>query len=532
MNMMAIISLITFFIYLNIGIYAFRLDRKSSLNRLFLLWCLSMAVWSLGYSFVYYLQGKNQIWLECIFMKVSAIGWCSFSSISLHIIMLITENRFIKKVKVLIYIPGIIFFLTTIIFFWPSRVVSKFIENFFYIGNFLYNFSFLLVSIYLTYIWGKKSENIREKKQANIIVVTSIIPFTLNLITQTILPIFKLTFFPLMGHIYSLVMLLGTLYAINKYKLLNISTDRLIDEILSEMMDLFALLSPKGKIIRVSKSTEQLLEYREGELLGKEIGSLVKEIKDIKELKELESLIVNNKNNTAIRYEEFNIITKNGDVIPVSLSCSVITDPYLKDILGIAIIGHDIRMMKKLEQEIKEHKEAEKKLKENQEIFLYLAYHDTLTGLYNRKYFYEQLNAQLKNSKDNNKFFAVFFIDLNGFKKVNDDFGHDFGDFLLCEAGKRIKECVKECDVVARIGGDEFTLIITSINSNEDAFNLENNIHRALNRPINKENMSISIEASIGISIFPEDGDNEDTLINEADRRMYTIKHKRNHYKV
>ena len=178
------------------------------------------------------------------------------------------------------------------------------------------------------------------------------------------------------------------------HKLLNISTDRLIDEILSDMMDLFVLLSPKGKIIRVSKSTEQLLEYIEGELLGKEIGSLVKEIK---ETKELESLIVNNKNNTTIRYEEFNIITKNGDVIPVSLSCSVITDPYLKDILGIAIIGHDIRMMKKLEQEIKEHKEAEKKLKENQEIFLYLAYHDTLTGLYNRKYFYEQLNAQLKN---------------------------------------------------------------------------------------------------------------------------------------
>lgn len=527
MNIMVIMSLITFFIYLNIGIYSFRLDKRSSLNRMFLLWCLSMAVWSLGYSFVYYLRGTDQIWLECIFMKVSAIGWCSFSSISLHIIMLITENRFIKKVKVLIYVPGIIFFLTTLTFFWPSRIVPKFIENFFYIGDFLYNFSFLLVSIYLTYIWGKKSQNIREKKQASIIVITSIIPFTLNLITQTILPIFHITFFPLMGHIYSLIMVLGTLYAINKYKLLNISTDRLIDEILSEMMDLFVLLSPKRKIIRVSKSTEQLLEYNEGELLGKEIDTVVKEIK---ELKELESLIVNNGNNTTIRYEEFNVITKSGNIIPVSFSCSVITDVYLKDVLGIAIIGHDIRMVKKLEQEIKEHKEAEKKLKENQEVFLYLAYHDTLTGLYNRKYFYEQLNTQLKNSKENNKFFAVFFIDLNGFKKVNDDFGHDFGDFLLCEAGKRIKECVGECDVVARIGGDEFTLIINSTSSYEDTLNLENNIHRALNRPINKKNMYISIKASIGISVFPEDGDNEDALINKADSRMYAIKHKRHNY--
>lgn len=529
MNTMVIISIITFFIYLNIGIYSFRLDKRSSLNRMFLLWCLSMAMWSLGYSFVYYLQGKNQIWLECIFMKVSAIGWCSFSSISLHIIMLITENRFIKKVKVLIYIPGIIFFLMTIIFFWPSRVVPKFIENFFYIGDFLYNFSFLLVSIYLTYIWGKRSQNIREKKQASIIVTTSIIPFTLNLITQTILPIFQITFFPLMGHIYSLIMVSGTLYAINKYKLLNISTDRLIDEILSEMMDLFVLLSPKGKIIRVSKSTEKLLEYNEGELLGKEIDSLVKEIKEVKEL---DSLIVNNKNSTTTRREEVSVVTKNGSVIPVSLSCSVIKDVYLKDVLGIAIVGHDIRIMKKLEQEIKEHKEAEKKLKENQEVFLYLAYHDTLTGLYNRKYFYEQLNTQLKNSKENNKFFAVFFIDLNEFKKVNDNFGHDFGDFLLCEAGKRIKECLSEGDVVARIGGDEFTLIINSIDSQKDALKLEDNIHRALSRPINKENVGISIEASIGISIFPQDGDNEDTLINKADSRMYVIKHKRNNYIV
>lgn len=525
MNIMAIISLTTFFVYLNIGIYAFTLDKRSSLNRMFLLWCMSMAVWSLGYSFVYYLQGKNQPWLECVFMKVSAIGWCSFSSISLHIIMLITENRSIKKVKVLIYIPGIIFFLTTLIFFWPSKLVPKFIENFFYIGDFSYNFSFLLFSIYLTYIWGKKSQNIREKKQASIIVIASIIPFTLNLITQTILPIFQITFFPLMGHVYSLIMVSGTLYAINKYKLLNIPTDRLIDEILSEMMDLFVLLSPKGRIIRVSKSTEKLLGYNEGELLDKELDILVKEIK---ELEELDSLIVNNKNNTTIRYEEFSISTKNRNVIPVSLSCSVIKDTYLKDVLGVAIIGHDIRIIKKLKQEIKEHKEAEKKLKENQEVFLYLAYHDTLTGLYNRKYFYEQLDTQLKNSKENNKFFAVFFIDLNGFKKVNDNFGHDFGDFLLCEAGKRIRKCVREGDVVARIGGDEFTLTINSINSYKDALKLENDIHKALNSPINKENVSISIEASIGISIFPEDGKDGNTLINKADSKMYAVKHKRN----
>ncbi|MBV7273641.1 GGDEF domain-containing protein [Clostridiaceae bacterium UIB06] len=135
---------------------------------------------------------------------------------------------------------------------------------------------------------------------------------------------------------------------------------------------------------------------------------------------------------------------------------------------------------------------------------------------------------ELKDSKEKNKFFSVFFIDLNEFKKVNDNFGHDFGDFLLCEVGKRIKECVRECDVVARIGGDEFTLIISDISSYENALELEKNIHKALGRPIMREDTCVSLYASIGISMFPEDGDNEDSLINKADSRMYMIKNKVN----
>lgn len=519
MIIFSFISIFAFMAYLYIGIYTFNLCKKSKINKLFLTWCISMAIWSFAYYFVYAVYPNENVWRQYIWMKISAIGWCSFSSIILHLALLLTENKAVEKlkIKILIYTPGIVFFLTTVIFFRPDYTTPFFIEKFFYIGDFIYNFSFLSACIFIIYLWGKKSDNIRIKKQSTIICISSTVPFALNLLTQTILPALGIRSMPLMGQIYSLIMVFGAYYAIRRYKLFNISTERLIDEILSEIVDIFLLLSPKGEIIRVSKSTEILLQYHEGEILDKNISSIIRNIdllKDVNKIKEPVSK----------KYSEIDFLKKDGGLMPASISCSYIVDEKLKDLLGIAIVGHDITIMKNLEREIEEHKKAKKLLEENNEKFLYFAYHDNLTGVPNRKFFYERLENELKAAKGNNSKFAVFFIDLDNFKDINDCYGHEMGDFLLIEAARRIKECIKEIDIVSRFGGDEFAVLVYDVSSLEDALKIVDKITAAIGDPVCKEGKCIAVKGSVGISIYPDNGKDADTLINDADKKMYKVK--------
>jgi PAS domain S-box-containing protein len=283
------------------------------------------------------------------------------------------------------------------------------------------------------YVWGKNSDSIREKKQSLIICISSIVPFVINLIVQTLLPMVGIKSLPPLGQVFTLIMVLGIFYVIKKYRFFSVSTESLVDEILSNMMDLFILLSPKGKILRVSKSTEELLKYENGEIIGRDIDSV------INEKVFLENIYSRQNDISVIKYEKLNCMAKDGSPVAISGTCSFIIDKYLKDVLGIAIVGHDIILMQELEKEIEEHKQTEKMLKESQERFVHLAYHDSLTDLPNRKYFYERLFIELKKANRNNSKFAVFFLDLDGFKNVNDNYGHEMGDYLLCEVANRIK---------------------------------------------------------------------------------------------
>ena len=119
---------------------------------------------------------------------------------------------------------------------------------------------------------------------------------------------------------------------------------------------------------------------------------------------------------------------------------------------------------------------------------------------------------------------SIMFIDLDGFKSVNDNLGHNIGDLLLIEVGNRLKKCVRESDTVARMGGDEFTLILAKINTMHDAEIVARKIQDLIGQPFTINNHSIYISCSIGISIFPDHSDNEEVLIKKADNAMYQAK--------
>lgn len=153
-----------------------------------------------------------------------------------------------------------------------------------------------------------------------------------------------------------------------------------------------------------------------------------------------------------------------------------------------------------------------------------MAYHDSLTGLPNRKLFYLKLEQTLCQAQLNNMVFAILYIDFDGFKSINDTYGHQIGDFVLSTASQKLKHCIRKEDILARIGGDEFVILLNDIQNYENAELVVKKLLSILNDPIMKNNHKLFINASIGISLYPLNGDTIDSLIQNADHHMYTIK--------
>ncbi len=154
----------------------------------------------------------------------------------------------------------------------------------------------------------------------------------------------------------------------------------------------------------------------------------------------------------------------------------------------------------------------------------HMAYHDPLTGLPNRQMYRERLNEALARAKRNRQLVAVLFLDLDRFKIINDTLGHTVGDQCLKEAGKRLLRCVRDTDMVARLGGDEFTILLEGLEKIERVRRVCNEVVASLNRPFHINGEEFFSPASIGVSCYPGDGDDEETLIKQADTAMYHAK--------
>ena len=166
-----------------------------------------------------------------------------------------------------------------------------------------------------------------------------------------------------------------------------------------------------------------------------------------------------------------------------------------------------------------------------QTIIRHQAFHDSLTNLPNRTLFDRELAKVLKSARRNDKMLAVMFLDLDRFKTINDTLGHATGDLLLKKVVERVKGCIREKDLIARWGGDEFTLLLPEINCREDASAIAQRIIEVLKPSFNLQNRYLHISSSMGIAVFPEDGKDAETLLKNADAALYWVKEKgRNNY--
>ena len=165
------------------------------------------------------------------------------------------------------------------------------------------------------------------------------------------------------------------------------------------------------------------------------------------------------------------------------------------------------------------------RLKQTNEQILHLAHHDALTALPNRTLFYDRLNQAMTRARRDKESIAVLFLDLDGFKLINDTLGHDAGDVLLQEVAKRIVACVRDSDTVARVGGDEFTVILCNVRTSTSVDRVAKIIGEAIARPFTLNGRDCSVSVSIGIAIYPDNGETAEQLVKFSDAAMYLAKH-------
>lgn len=257
-----------------------------------------------------------------------------------------------------------------------------------------------------------------------------------------------------------------------------------------------------GAILSVNPAFSRISGYAEREVVGRQAYELTSGRQDIKFFSKMRHAIFR----TGQWEGEVWHQTKKGEHYLVSLRFNTVFDEKGQAFRRVALFS-DVT-----------------KKKASEELIWKQANFDTLTGLPNRRMFYERLRLEMKKSDRADVPMALVFIDLDGFKGVNDTLGHDMGDLLLQQVAERLGNCVRTTDIVARLGGDEFTVILGELKNPADVVRIAQAVLQALAQPfhLGKENAHIS--ASIGITLYPNDGADCATLLKNADQAMYVAK--------
>ena len=271
----------------------------------------------------------------------------------------------------------------------------------------------------------------------------------------------------------------------------------------------------EGYITSWNKGSEILFGYTADEVMGKHISLLYP--KDASETftTHISTLLKNGEYRSTLY-----LMKKSSAQLLINLSLSLLRDNKGSP---IGIVGYL--------QDVTERKKAEDALLAQKEILLYQAHHDALTGLPNRVLFSDRLAQGLEKGKRHKEGLALFFIDLDKFKHINDSLGHEVGDKVLKIVAKRLENIIREEDTLARLSGDEFTLIMEELKHPEDASLLAEKILHTLAEAIFIDEHILYVSGSIGISLYPQDTTDAQSLLKYADTAMYKAKEEgRNNY--
>ncbi len=262
------------------------------------------------------------------------------------------------------------------------------------------------------------------------------------------------------------------------------------------------LLDEQQRVRRWNSRAEETFLWSSSEIMGQNIMMLVPqalraEIKKVLDTVQFESKV--------IRYENANL-KKDGSELVCEWLNAPFKSRYDKNAFTLCM-AQDITQRKSLEMRLEK-----------------AAYYDNLTGLVNRAMVLELLKRAIAQATRQQTRLAILFLDLNDFKPINDRLGHEAGDQLLKIIAKRLQDAVRETDTVGRLGGDEFLILLQNVESLENAQHLVNKLHEQIQRPVSIQNETLTITASIGISLYPDEGEDIHALIHLADQNMYRHK--------
>lgn len=361
MNILSFLSTLASVIYLFVGFNTYRLNKKTREGILFLLLNIALAIWSFTYSFAYVTE---DIYEFSFWNKLSSVGWCFFPVLVLLLVFTITNHKILeKRIKYFIPLPGLLFWLMSLFLFRPGSPTPDVISNFFYIGNAVYSYSYILVCLSIIFLWGRRSGKINQKKQARIILISGMVPLLFDIIFQVLFPFITGRSLPNFTQILILIMLWGIYYAIVNYNFMLVSNSLIINELFHEILDLTFLIDLDGKIIRTNKQALNLLGIEWMDLVNTKITDIIAENKLDKLIIACEDL------KDTVKYNHVIIRTKDGEPIPLNISVSPIRESRNQILLGLLIVGQDIRMIEELKYEISSHKKTTEKLRKSEELF-------------------------------------------------------------------------------------------------------------------------------------------------------------------
>lgn len=265
-----------------------------------------------------------------------------------------------------------------------------------------------------------------------------------------------------------------------------------------------AIISLSDKIIHANKQLCEMLGFGKGELQHITLSQLTHPA-DLEHITQRLNEMMNN--NLPFLKHEMRYICKNGELVWAQVTTTLMRDNVSNQPLYFISQFENITERKLYAEKIHQ-----------------LAYHDSLTNLPNRQQLKEKLNHILAHAERHHECFAIFFIDVDNFKHVNDTYGHDAGDDLLKQIASRLKSNVRATDIVARPGGDEFVIVLTSINDLRYIHSIADKIQHALNQPLIIQDKPYIATCSIGIARYPVDGTTMTELVKRADIAMYGAK--------
>jgi len=278
-----------------------------------------------------------------------------------------------------------------------------------------------------------------------------------------------------------------------------------LQSIIRNVMDGIISINEAGEIHGFNPAAEQIFGYPQQEVLGKNVNMLMPEPMRSEHDAHINRYLHTGQSRVlGIRGREVVAMRKNGERFPMELSISEMVLGGERYFIGIV---RDITQRKMTEEKI-----------------AHLAHYDFLTDLPNRTQFLNSLEHSLLLANRNHQKAAVLFLDLDGFKQVNDTLGHDAGDRLLQGVAGRLKATTRASDTVARLGGDEFTFVLNDIGSEVSASMVARKIIDVLSQPFDLQGQPCQVGASIGIALFPDDSKDTEQLIKQADEAMYLAK--------